>query len=58
MEGNNVGKKGKGLIKEHEWMTHGHTMVWGLTVGAGVGGVGRAGQSNGGKIGAIVIEQQ
>ena len=29
-EGDNGGKKGKGLDKEHVWVTHGQ--VWGLTV--------------------------
>ena len=37
-EGDNGGKKGKGLDKEHVWMTHGHgqqcgNWLWGQTVG-------------------------
>ena len=43
--GDNGGVKGKGLDKEHVWMTHGHGQECGswLTVGAG-GGIGRGGQ--------------
>ena len=53
-EGDNGGKKGKGLDKEHLWMTHGHRQqcgdwLWGV-------GVGWAEEGEGGKIGTTVIE--
>ena len=54
-EGDNGGKKGEGLFKEHVWMTHGHGQVWGLTVGV-EGGLDGGGQR--GKIRTTVIEYQ
>ena len=44
-EGDNGGKKGKGLVKKHVWMTHGHGQqtLWGLALGVG-SGLGRGGQ--------------
>ena len=49
----NGGKKGKGLVKEHVWMTHGHEQLGGDWLGVGGTGQRRAM----GEIGTTVIEQ-
>ena len=54
-EGDNGGKKGKGLVNEHVWMTHGRGQQGGDRLWES--GLGGAMESNGGKIGTAGIEQ-
>ena len=55
-EGDNGGKKGKGRVKEHVWMTHGYGQLsQGVGTDYGNGG-GMSERVQGGKIGTTVIE--
>lgn len=51
-EGDNGGKKGKGLDREHVWMTHGHGQVWDWLWESGVDSME---DGKGGKFGTTVI---
>ena len=55
-KGHNGGKKGKGLLKEHVWMTHRHEQECGNRLWEC--GVVSAEEGKEGKIGTTVIEQQ
>ena len=52
--GDNGGKKGKALVKEHVWMTHGHGQHCGNWLWEQ--GVGWVEEGKGEKIGTTVIE--
>ena len=56
-ERENGGKKGNGQVKEHVLKTNGQGQL-GVGIKCGRWGIGRAGESNEGKMRTTVIEQQ
>ena len=58
MRGIRGGKKGKGIVKEHVYRIHGQSQGGGgRGTECGRWCMGRAGESDGGKLGTTVIEQ-